>query len=52
MTATTLLCALLLAASCTTPVTDQDRADQLLAASEQQGAAGRPLNYPMPEVPR
>jgi hypothetical protein len=52
VTVATLLCALLLAASCTVPVTDQDRSDQLLAASEQQGASSRPLNYPPAEVPR
>ena len=52
MTATTLLCALLLAATCTTPVVDRDRSDILIAASEQQGASTRPLNYPMPGVPR
>lgn len=52
MTATTLLCALLLAASCTVPVTDQDRSDVLIAASEAQGASSRPLNFPPAEVPR
>lgn len=48
---TAVLCALLLAAACLTAPAP-DRSDLLLAASEQQGAASRPLNYPMPEVPR
>lgn len=51
MTAAALLCVLLLALSCLTAPAP-DRADQLLAASEQQGASSRPLNYPPAEVPR
>lgn len=59
MTATTLLCALLLAASCTVPrpvlpapSPDDDPASISLLQSENQGASSRPLNYPPAGVSR
>lgn len=49
---TAVLCALFLAVSCLTGPGPNLASDGKLAASEAQGAAGRPLNTPMPEVQR
>jgi hypothetical protein len=49
---TAVLCALFLAVSCLTGPGPNLATDAKLAASEQQGASSRPLNYPMPGADR